>query len=115
MLTASLRPAGAKLGTKRPRMTENGEVLVARQQKMKLHSSQDLLQVAQRGQPGSLGARSVMLHGVHQHASFCAVSTAKREQAWGTALPDQQLPDASTHARCDLVECCSTGRDPSGA
>ena len=60
MLTASLRPAGAKLGTKRPRMTENGEVLVARQQKMKLHSSQDLLQVAQRGQPGSLGARSVL-------------------------------------------------------
>ena len=41
-------------------MTENGEVLVARQQRMKLHSSQDLLQVAQRGQPGSLGARSVM-------------------------------------------------------
>ena len=56
---------------------------MARQQKMKLHSSQDLLQVAQRGQPGSLGARSVMVHGVHQLASFHAVSTAKREQAWG--------------------------------
>ena len=64
MLQASSWPAGAKLGTKRPRMTENGEVLVARQQKMKLHNSQDLLQVAQRGQPGSLGARSVRSHGL---------------------------------------------------
>lgn len=104
MLTASLRPAGAKLGTKRPQMTENGEVLVARQQTMKLHSSQDLLQVAQRGQPGSLGARSVVQHGVQQQARGCAVSLAQREPALGTASHDRQLPDPGMHVRRDPFE-----------
>eukprot|EP00891_Asterochloris_glomerata_P006657 jgi/Astpho2/6657/fgenesh1_pg.00101_%23_46_t len=80
--------SGAKLGTKRLRMTENGEVLVARQQTMKLHSSQDLLQVAQRGQPGSLGAR--MLQAQASHAD-----TVPRAKRVGSSVPPQQA--ATSH------------------
>ena len=91
------------MGNKRPRMTENGEVLVARPQKIKLHSSQDLLQVAQRGQPGSLGARSVIWHKVHQQASCCAASMAQRGRALGTVSLHGKLPDAGMHAKRDLI------------